>query len=466
MLRRRLPLHLIALAIALPLLALAFLCLVFTPAAGTGTLLVLLSAREADHVAVSSLAIRSDSTWQQLGQISQREVPAAPATYEAMQVRVAAGSYDRLRVGEAVLPVGLRVQRDLLTPLLITIQDGRPVANRVYAGSENVSLGLNELSGKLREVPQFSLLDQFGRPFTNASIAGKEVVLAAFHTRCQETCPIYTGLLLQLQKQLPPSSMIVEATVNPAHDTPEVLRDYAGRVAASWTFVTGTSEAMTEFWKPFDVELTDGDVHRSELALIDSHGFIRTYYLGVPDVGGSLPPALHKQLSEAGQQHLRSTSGWGTPQLLEALRTIGTISPPSGEGGGQAPSFTLSTSDGKGVSLDQFRGRPVLVNFWGSYCVPCRIEMPLIEKVARQKPTLVVLLVDVSDDPAAARRFVSELGVRSTVLDDRDAKVASQYGVVGLPTTVFVRADGSVEGRHIGQLDEKTLRAHIAAIGA
>lgn len=98
---RRLPLHLIALAIALPLLALAFLRLVFTPAAGTGTLLVLLSAREADHVAVSSLAIRSDSTWQQLGQISQREVPAAPATNEAMQVRVAAGSYDRLKVGEA-----------------------------------------------------------------------------------------------------------------------------------------------------------------------------------------------------------------------------------------------------------------------------------------------------------------------------------------------------------------------------
>lgn len=466
MLRRRLPLHLIALAIALPLLALAFLRLVLTPAAGTGTLLVLLSAREADHVPVSSLAIRSDSTWQQLGQISQRKVPAAPATNEAMQVRVAAGSYDRLKVGEAVLPVGLRVQRDLLTPLLITIQDGRPVANRVYAGSENVSLGLNELSGKLREVPQFSLLDQFGRPFTNASIAGKEVVLAAFHTRCQETCPIYTGLLLQLQKQLPPSSMIVEATVNPAHDTPDVLRDYAGRVGASWTFVTGTPEAMAGFWKPFDVELTDGDVHRSELALIDSHGFIRTYYLGVPDVGGRLPPALQQQLSEAGQLHLRSTGGWGTPQLLEALRTIATISPPTGEGGGQAPGFTLSTPDGKGVSLDQFRGRPVLVNFWGSYCVPCRIEMPLIEKVARQKPTLVVLLVNVSDDPAAARRFVSELGVRSTVLDDRDAKVASQYGVVGLPTTVFVRADGSIEGRHVGQLDEKTLRAHIAAIGA
>ena len=182
-------------------------------------------------------------------------------------------------------------------------------------------------------------------------------------------------------------------------------------------------------------------------------------------MAASRPPSSSK-LSEAGQQHLRSTSGWGTPQLLEALRTIATISPPTREGGGQAPGFTLSTPDGKGVSLDQFRGRPVLVNFWGSYCVPCRIEMPLIEKVARQKPTLVVLLVDVSDDPAAARRFVSELGVRSTVLDDRDANVASQYGVVGLPTTVFVRADGSIEGRHVGQLDEKTLRAHIAAIGA
>lgn len=462
--RWRLPIYLVALALALLLLAFAFLRLLLAPAAGTGTLLVLLSARQTDHVAATTVELRSGRSWLQLGHISQRDVRAAPQTDEAMQVRLAAGTYDAVRFGGMVMPLDLRVQRDLLTPVLITIQEGRPVSNRIYAGSENVSLGLNELAGNLREVPRFSLVDQFGRPFTNTSIAGKEVVLAAFHTRCRETCPIYTGLFLQLQKQLPPTTLIVEATVNPANDTPEVLRDYAGRVGASWTFVTGTPEAMAEFWRPFDVELTDADVHRSELALIDSHGFIRTYYLGVPDVGGRLPSPLQQQLSEEGQQQLRSPSGWGTPQLLEALRTMATISPPTGEGGGKAPSFTLSTLDGRRVSLDDFRGRPVLLNFWGSYCVPCRVEMPLIEKVAREKPNLAVLLVDVRDDPASARRLLSELAIRSTALDDGNATVASQYRVTGLPTTVFIRADGSIEGRHVGKLDEKTLRAHVAAI--
>ena len=127
-------------------------------------------------------------------------------------------------------------------------------------------------------------MDQFDRPFNNASIAGRLVVLAAFHTTGYETCPLYTGLFLQLRRQLPPAVMLVEATTDPTYDTPAVLRDFAGQHGASWLFVTGSPAAMTAFWKPFDVELSSGDVHRSELAVIDDHGYIRSFYLGAPDV--------------------------------------------------------------------------------------------------------------------------------------------------------------------------------------
>jgi hypothetical protein len=85
--------------------------------------------------------------------------------------------------------------------------------------------------------------------------------------------------------------------------------------------------------------------------------------------------------------------------------------------------------------------------------------------MAGQHPGLVVLLIDERDDPAAARGFVRELGIRAAVLVDQDGGVGDRYRVSGLPTTVFVRPDGSIEGRHIGQTNESVLSPHIAVIG-
>lgn len=439
--------------------------LLLTPA--SGTVLVLLSARQPDHVSGVPVELHSSGGWVGLGRISDHSVPAAPETAQVAQASVPAAEYDALRFGGEVLPARFRVQRGLVAPILVTIASGRPLPAGIYAGSEGVSLGLNELAGQLRAVPAFNLVDQFGRPFTNASIAGHEVLLAAFHTSCHETCPLYTGLFLQLRRELPPAVLLVEATTNPEEDTPEVLRQYAGRVGASWAFVTGDARALAEFWKPFDVELSSGDVHRSMLALIDAHGYIRTFYLGTPDVGGSLPSVLQGQLNPEGLELLRSHgNGWGRTQVTDTLRTIGSLAPASSAGEGSAPSFTLSTLDGQGVSLNDFRGRPVIINFWASYCTPCRAEMPLIERTAQQHPKLKVLLIDERDDLAAARRLVSELQLHSTVLYDPDGRVGDQYGMTGLPTTIFVRGDGSVEGRYVGQMPESVLRSHISSLGA
>ena len=185
-----------------------------------------------------------------------------------------------------------------------------------------MGLGLNELAGHFRVMPSFSLQDQFSRPFTNATIAGHDVVLAAFHTSCHETCPLYTGLFLQLRRQLPPSVLLVEVTTDPQEDTPDVLRAYAGRLGAGWSFVTGSPETLAAFWKPFDVELSTGDVHRSVLAIIDSHGYVRTYYLGTPDVGGKLPGSLRSVCpvpTRAGQMEclslIRTNAGGSSPGI-------------------------------------------------------------------------------------------------------------------------------------------------------
>jgi len=443
-----------------------FANVLFTPA--LGSVLVLVSARTPDHVEAVTIDLHSvTGDWKTLGQAPAQSVPVAPAAATVIQSSAAIGDYDSIRIAGATIPIRVQVRQQILATVLIAISDGRPVQGGVYVGSEGVSLGLNELSGHLRAMPIFKLVDQFGRPFTNATIAGHVVILGAFHTTCRETCPLVTGLFLHLRRQLPDSVLLVEATTSPSEDTPGVLREYAGRIGAAWTFATGKTESMAEFWKSFDVGLSSGDVHRSTLAIIDAHGYIRSFWLGAPDVGGVLPPDLEAQLSPKGWQLLKTRGNdWGPSQVLDSVEAVGGLAGPSSGGEGPAPDFRLSTLDGTEVRLSDYRGQPVLINFWATYCLPCRIEMPLIEKMASQHPKLAVLLVDERDDRGAARRFVADLHIRSTVLYDGEGRTGDLYRVAGLPTTIFVRADGTIQGRYLGQTDERILISHIAAIGA
>ena len=432
-----------------------------------GTVLLLLTAKQADRISATSVELHSSGGWITLGNLPAQAVPNAPDTSEALSTKVPIGNYDRVRLAGQALPITLTVQKDILNPLLVAISGGRPMVDGIYGGSEAVSLGLNELSGQLKPMPQFSLVDQFNRPFDNASIAGHDLLLAAFHTSCRETCPLYTGLFLQLRQRLPPSVLLAEVTTDPLEDTPVVLRDYAGRIGASWTFATADPQSLATFWKPFDVVLSTSDVHRSTLAVIDSHGYIRSYFLGTPDVGGKLPAPLDSQLNAAGRQLLSGHGdGWGESQILDALNAVGGLASPSSSGGEPAPALTLDTLDGKRVSLGDYRGRPVLINFWATYCVPCRMEMPLLQQTATEHPRMVLLLIDERDDHTAAAQFIAELQIKSTVLFDGDGKVGDAYGISGLPTTFFIYSDGTIEGRYIGETNAGILGPHIAAIGA
>ena len=465
MTRRTLVIYYAALAVAFGIVAAVLGHLLLTPV--NGEVLLLLTARQQDRVAATSVDLHTAQGWTNLGRIAAATVPKAPATAQALSVRVPVGNYDRVRMVGVTVPVALTVQKDMLNTLLVGVDGGRPMPGAAYGGSEAVSLGLNELSGQLKPMPSFSLVDQFGRPFTNAEIAGHDVLVAAFHTSCRETCPLVTGLFLQLRKRLPPSVMLVEATVTPSQDTPDVLREYAGRVGASWTFVTGDPVSLAAFWAPFHVGLDTSDSHISTIALIDSHGYIRTYFLGAPDVGGALPAALDSQLDYQGRQLLTNHgNGWGEAQILDALQAVGGLAAPSSSGQGLAPDFSLETLDGKRVSLADYRGRPVLINFWATYCAPCRREMPLIERTAAQHPRLVVLLVDERDDRLSASAFVAQQRIASTVVFDGDGKVGDTYGISGLPTTFFVRPDGSIEGRYIGETNAGILGLHVSPIGA
>jgi thiol-disulfide isomerase/thioredoxin len=245
-----------------------------------------------------------------------------------------------------------------------------------------------------------------------------------------------------------------------------VLASYARTIGASWTFATGSADALTAFWKPFDVALATGDTHVSTLALLDRHGYIRLVYRGVPAVGHDLAPALVTSLNVEGLRELASGGdGWGTPQVLQSLLTISGPERPPAAGSGAAPAFSLASTDGRRVSLSGLLGRPLVINFWAAYCAPCRAEMPMLQSTVGAQAMAQLVLVNEGDSISAANAFLSSVGVHQPALLDSDLSVGRAYGAIGLPITVFVRADGSIDARQIGQLDQRALVAELSKLG-
>lgn len=128
---------------------------------------------------------------------------------------------------------------------------------------------------------------------------------------------------------------------------------------------------------------------------------------------------------------------------------------------GPAPAFSLPSllSPSQNITLASFRGKNLVVNFWASWCVPCRTEMPLLEKAYRADHAKVTFLgVDSNDTAGPARAFLAQVHVTYPAVSDPQASLATKYGLFGLPTTVFISPSGIVLGRHIGELKANTLR--------
>jgi cytochrome c biogenesis protein CcmG/thiol:disulfide interchange protein DsbE len=126
-----------------------------------------------------------------------------------------------------------------------------------------------------------------------------------------------------------------------------------------------------------------------------------------------------------------------------------------------APGFALAslTDDGVVIDLGDLSGTPVVVNFWASWCVPCRREMPALEAVHKEYADQVAFIgVNHQDTRSAAKALVAESGVTYPSVYDPGGDVAIDYGLYGMPTTVFVAADGRVAGRHTGELTPEDLR--------
>jgi thiol-disulfide isomerase/thioredoxin len=137
--------------------------------------------------------------------------------------------------------------------------------------------------------------------------------------------------------------------------------------------------------------------------------------------------------------------------LLAACATLVLALPALAGDERPAPDFTLPSRSGKTVSLDQFKGQVVMINFWASWCGPCRQEMPLLDGIYRKygKMGFTLIGVNVEPDRKSAEAWLKQTPVSFPILFDADSKVSSLYNVSGMPTTVFIDRKGNVRQLHV-----------------
>ena len=159
---------------------------------------------------------------------------------------------------------------------------------------------------------------------------------------------------------------------------------------------------------------------------------------------------------------------YGIVALPEALNTTGRS--PSTDVGRAAPDFLLQTPDGGELRLSDLRGSPVLVNFWASWCGPCREEMPKIVRAhdARAGDGLVVIGIDLQENAGAVQSFAEAYGMRFPVVIDRSGQVAEAWRiggpVEGIPSSYFVDENGIVRARVFGPMDAETIEEELAKV--
>ena len=128
-----------------------------------------------------------------------------------------------------------------------------------------------------------------------------------------------------------------------------------------------------------------------------------------------------------------------------------------------APGFALTLFDGKAITLEDFRGKAVLLNFWASWCVPCRAEAQALETAwQRYKDGAVVFVgVNIQDKEEDARAFMKEFGITYLNGPDDIGKIAIDYGVWGIPEIFFIDAQGRITHKHAGELRLPVITAKL-----
>lgn len=128
-----------------------------------------------------------------------------------------------------------------------------------------------------------------------------------------------------------------------------------------------------------------------------------------------------------------------------------------------APDFVLKTLSGDSFSLREARGRPVVLNFWATWCGPCQRELPALQAAAERYGDLVLIVgIDQGEEAATVQAYVDELGLTFPIPMDSEFTVSELYNVRGLPTTFFIDSEGVIRHLWLGEMNSITLAEGVA----
>jgi len=135
-----------------------------------------------------------------------------------------------------------------------------------------------------------------------------------------------------------------------------------------------------------------------------------------------------------------------------------------------APDFTVQDADGKAVSLSDFKGSPVVLNFWASWCPPCKSEMPDYEKMYQEYAPkgVIFMMVNLTDGKretsATAKQFLKDKSYRFPAYFDVGLSASDTYGISSIPDSIFIDKNGNVRAAYRGKLDAASIRENIEMI--
>jgi thiol-disulfide isomerase/thioredoxin len=129
------------------------------------------------------------------------------------------------------------------------------------------------------------------------------------------------------------------------------------------------------------------------------------------------------------------------------------------------PDLTLRNAAGEPVRLSDYRGRPLVINLWATWCPPCRREMPVLQAAQQANPDVAFLFVNQAESPRDVATFFANQGLHlDNVLFDGNGELAQQVGSAALPTTLFYRPDGRLLGSHLGELSNASLKRSLDSL--
>ena len=157
---------------------------------------------------------------------------------------------------------------------------------------------------------------------------------------------------------------------------------------------------------------------------------------------------------------------WALVLVGGAFRPSAGVAGTGAQVGQQAPPLRVAALDGQPFVLSDLRGKAVFINFWASWCAPCRLEMPEVERLAANLPEgTAVLTVNTETSADVVRRFLSAEGYQFPVVLDADSRAQIDYEVVSLPTSFFVNPEGVITARVTGPLTYAAMLDYLKAAG-